>query len=90
MIDNKKGIVSMKKSVRTTKTIHHVQQVLTHSPRKSVKCPSQQLDLGAPLTYRVIPDDVKLVFIQNSNAASPMQARESTTVVTLSCFWRTV
>jgi hypothetical protein len=36
MIDNKKGVVSKKKSVRTPENIHHI-QVLMQIPRKSVK-----------------------------------------------------
>jgi hypothetical protein len=54
MIDNKKGVVGKKKSVRSPENIRRVQQVLTQSPRKSVKHVSQQRNLGASSTYRII------------------------------------
>jgi hypothetical protein len=55
-----KGVVGKKLSARTPAYIHSVQQVLTQSPRKYVKCHSQQLSLGASSAYRIIQQDVKL------------------------------
>jgi hypothetical protein len=59
MIDSKKGIVS-KMTVRTPENIHLVEQALTQSSRKSVRLLSQQLNVRASSTYRIIGEDVKL------------------------------
>jgi hypothetical protein len=38
----------------------YIQRVLTHSPRKSVRHLSQQLNLGESLTYRTVQKNVEL------------------------------
>jgi hypothetical protein len=48
--DNMKGVVCMKKPVRTPENFHCDEQALMQSPKKSVKCLSQQLGLGASST----------------------------------------
>jgi hypothetical protein len=63
VIDNKKGVVSKQKSVRTLENIHHVQQALMKSPRKSVKRLSQQLNLEVSSIYRIFRDVIETLSI---------------------------
>jgi hypothetical protein len=52
MINNKKDVVSKKKSVRTAENICCFEQAMMQSPRKSIKHLSQQLDFGASSACR--------------------------------------
>jgi hypothetical protein len=47
MINNKKGVVGKKKSVRTPENIHYFEQALIQSFSKSIKHLSQQLNFAA-------------------------------------------
>jgi hypothetical protein len=44
VIDNKKGVVGKKKSLRTPENIHRVEQALNQRPKKSKTSSSTQLD----------------------------------------------
>jgi hypothetical protein len=55
-----RGVTGKNKYVRTRENIHRVQGALTQSPKESVKHPSQQLDLRALSTCRIIREDVEL------------------------------
>jgi hypothetical protein len=59
VIDNRKD-VGQNKSVRTPENIHHVQQALTLSPRRSVKLLYQQLNLGLSSIHKIIQEDLEL------------------------------
>jgi hypothetical protein len=87
VIDNKKGVVSKKKSVRTPENIHRVQQALTQSPRKSVKRLCHQLNFGASSTYRIIREDVKLFPYRIPEADKAKRVRFCGDV---KIFWRTM
>jgi hypothetical protein len=53
-------VLLVRSGVRTPENVHHVKQVLMHSPRKSVKCLSHQLNFEASSMYRIIQEDVRL------------------------------